>query len=74
MPKMRMVKQGSDITGENFDSAMKKGYKVYQQDSGPFQRFLPHMMQRDDKIMGMNDEQGQGNYMPYDDRNTVNQS
>ena len=74
MAKWKECPQGTDVTGESFNSAMSTGFKTYKQDSGPFVRFLPHMNQRNTKIMGMADEQTQGNFERYDGRETVNQS
>jgi len=70
----KMAKQGSDITGENFDSAMSSGFKKYKQDSGPFVRSLGHMKDRNAMLMGQNDEQAQYGWERYDGKDTVNQA
>lgn len=72
LPKQSQI--AADVTGEVFFSALPSGYKTYAQDSGPFQRFLPHIEQRNDKLMGLNRGQAQGNYCRYDETDTVNQS
>lgn len=64
----------SDITGEDFMADLPNGFKnlTGQERGGPYVRFLPHIEARDKMINGL--PQGQGNYRPYDDTDTVNQS
>ncbi len=69
---MKQAPVACSADGEEFFSALPRGYKTYEQDSGPFLRFLPHIEARDMKVKAL--PQAQGNYRPYDETDTVNQS
>lgn len=56
--------------GDDFE----RGFKVLTQDSGPFQRSLQHMEQRNSKLMSMETQSGSRVYRRYDGKMTVNQS
>ena len=56
--------------GDNFE----RGFNVLQQDSGPFQRSLEHMEERNAKLMGMATQSGSRVYRRYDGKMTVNNS
>ena len=61
----------TSVDGENFSSALQDGCLYSKPDPSPFQRSLKHIEQRDAKIMRENKP---GDFRPYDETNTVNQS
>ena len=69
---MKKAPLASSSDGEEFLSCLGEGYKTYRQESGPFDRFLPHIEARNLKIKAL--PQAQGNYREYDATDTVNQS
>lgn len=54
--------------GDNFE----RGFNVYAQDSGPFQRSIQHMEARNTKLMGMETPSGSRVYRRYDGKQTIN--
>lgn len=66
----------SDVLTETVEagSNFERGFNVLAQDSGPFQRSLEHMKQRNDKLMGMATPSGSRSYREYDETATINNS
>ncbi len=68
------AKVATDVTGEDFFSALPRGYKTYtgEERGGPYVRFLPHIEARDKMLKAL--PQAQENYRLYDETDTVNLS
>lgn len=68
------MNDGLESIQDNFSGALQAGCLKFDPDSNPFQRFMPHMEQRNTKLMQMNNENAAGNYRRYDGKVTVNNS
>lgn len=71
---MKEVNGATAVDGENFSKVLGEGCMCCEPDGTPFQRNLGYIEARNKKLLSQNNEMGQGNFRPYDDTNTVNQS
>lgn len=60
----------TDVAGEDFSSAIEEGCKYDEPDPTPYRRSLSHIEDRAKRV----NEGGRGNFRPYDETETVNQS
>lgn len=68
------MNDGLESIQDDFSGALQAGCLKFDPDSNPFQRFMPHMEQRNTKLMQMNNENAAGNFRRYDGKVTVNNS
>ena len=59
----------TDVAGEDFSDAIEAGCKYSRNTSGPYIRTLPHIEDRDKKVLAG----GRGNFREYDSTDTTNQ-
>ena len=59
-----------DVAGEDFSDALEEGCKYSTNESGPYRRTLPHMEDRNKRVL----DGGRGNFRAYDETETINQS